>query len=214
MPISATLAPLLTRLATHFNLLDILIISASGLKEVSLGWAKISKDEVQANIEEQKNNMDKILDKIESEYEVIQNFEEYVQRQCIRKKLEQDFEHFNWPEEFKELTQYYCNFQSSNIKVAYLIMDDLFNRELKLTYNLTDTNINTVIKDINENKSTIVAQRYQLLFIPYTPVYYNKKIVIILKGREYIFEVEQRFIVNLFKIFENYVTDIIATLEY
>ena len=43
---------------------------------------------------------------------------------------------------------------------------------------------------------------------------YNKKIVIILKGREYIFEVEQRFIVNLFKIFENYVTDIIATLEY
>ena len=159
-------------------------------------------------------NMDKILDKIESEYEVIQNFEEYIQRQCIRKKLEQDFEYFNWPEEFKELTQYYCNFQSSNIKVAYLIMDDLFNRELKLTYNLTDTNINTVIKDINENKSTIVAQRYQLLFIPYTPVYYNKKIVIILKGREYIFEVEQRFIVNLFKIFENYVTDIIATLEY
>ena len=139
-------------------ILDILIISASGLKEVSLGWAKISKDEVQANIEEQKNNMDKILDKIESEYEVIQNFEEYIQRQCIRKKLEQDFEHFNWPEEFKELTQYYCNFQSSNIKVAYLIMDDLFNRELKLTYNLTDTNINTVIKDINENKSTIVAQ--------------------------------------------------------
>lgn len=195
-------------------ILDILIISASGLKEVSLGWAKISKDEVQANIEEQKNNMDKILDKIESEYEVIQNFEEYIQRQCIRKKLEQDFEHFNWPEEFKELTQYYCNFQSSNIKVAYLIMDDLFNRELKLTYNLTDTNINTVIKDINENKSTIVAQRYQLVFIPYTPVYYNKKIVIILKGREYIFEVEQRFIVNLFKIFENYVTDIIATLEY
>ena len=112
------------------------------------------------------------------------------------------------------MTQYYCNFQSSNIKVAYLIMDDLFNRELKLTYTLTDTNINTVIKDINENKSTIVAQRYQLLFIPYTPVYYNKKIVIILKGREYIFEVEQRFIVNLFKIFENYVTDIIATLEY
>ena len=53
---------------------------------------------------------------------------------------------------------------------------------LKLTYNLTDTNINTVIKDINENKSTIVAQRYQLLFIPYTPVYYNKKIVIILKN--------------------------------
>ena len=41
-------------------ILDILIISASGLKEVSLGWAKISKDEVQANIEEQKNNMDKI----------------------------------------------------------------------------------------------------------------------------------------------------------
>ena len=76
-------------------ILDILIISASGLKEVSLGWAKISKDEVQANIEEQKNNMDKILDKIESEYEVIQNFEEYIQRQCIRKKLEQDFEHFN-----------------------------------------------------------------------------------------------------------------------
>ena len=73
-------------------ILDILIISASGLKEVSLGWAKISKDEVQANIEEQKNNMDKILDKIESEYEVIQNFEEYIQRQCIRKKLEQDFE--------------------------------------------------------------------------------------------------------------------------
>lgn len=35
-------------------ILDILIISASGLKEVSLGWAKISKDEVQANIEEQK----------------------------------------------------------------------------------------------------------------------------------------------------------------
>ena len=34
--------------------------------------------------------MDKILDKIESEYEVIQNFEEYIQRQCIRKKLEQD----------------------------------------------------------------------------------------------------------------------------
>lgn len=195
-------------------ILDVLIISASGFKEITLGWAKISKDEVEANIEEQKNNIDKLVDKIEAEYEVIQNFEEYIKKQQIREKLESNFDEFHWPDEFKELAQYYCNFQNSNIKVSYLKINDDLNRELKLTYNLTDTNINNIKKDIKDNKSTIVQQKNQLLFIPYKPVYYNDDIVIILKGKEYIFEVEQRFIVNLFKIFENYITDIIATLEY
>ena len=194
--------------------LNMLIISSTDIKEITLGWAKISKEEIKHNIEEQKLYVERLIDKIEAEHEVIQNFEKYLMDNRIEDKLRTDYTHFLWEEEFKCLIQFYCKHQNTNIDVYVLNNNDTdFELNLEVTFNMTSTNISTIKNNIQSNKSTPIVQKKSFLFIPYKPVYYSNTIIIVLKGKpEFVFDIEQRFILNIIKSFENYITDILANM--
>lgn len=194
-------------------LLDMLIISGNGIKEITLGWAKISRAEIKQNIEVQRVNIDKLIEKIKAEYEVIQGFEGYMAEKKVADRLRTSHQTFHWASEIADLIDYYCSQQLTIINVYYYEYDSpSLENTLKSSLNLTEENIRLVKRTVEKNQTIPIRQRENMLFIPYTPVYYGKKILYVLKGKDHVFEIEQRLILNIIKMFENYATDILASI--
>lgn len=195
-------------------ILNMLIISDTNIKEINFGGAKIVKEEeIKTTMEEQVVNVKKLEDKIESEFDIIQNFETYILSNAIENKILNNFAAFDWEKEFTALAQHYCDLQGTSIRVYCLKTNSLtLEADIKSRFFVTNKDFKLIKSRMQKDKSIQISNQKELLFIPYKPLYYNEEIIIILSSEKYIFEIEQAFILNIFKIFESYTTDIIARL--
>lgn len=186
---------------------DFLIISASGIKEISFGWAKVTKEEIKNNIKEQVDNINYITQLIDAEYEVIQSIEQYINNQQIDKKISDSFHDFPYEDELISFIDYFYQHSEAVKRVLYIHIDnEQYKSNLKKEYKFSQSTIKTIDKNIKQNKSTLIKEKCFNLFIPYM-LFTNELILIIIQSNEVIFELEQRFILNLLKIFENYLTN-------
>lgn len=195
-------------------ILDILIISGNDIKEISFGFAKLSRGEIKENIEEQRNNIDNLVNLIESEYKTIQNIEEYIRNRKIEELIITDFEHFSYFDELISIVTYFYDLLNISKTVSYITLNDnVIETTLKEKYRIIDKKIDLVIHEVNHNNSCIIKQYSSyLLFIPYY-LFTNDKIVIIIESNKVTYELEQRFILNILKIYENYIIDLIYELH-
>lgn len=194
--------------------LDLLILSGGSIKEFSFAGATFVKEDLKKNIKENANNIQILLDKIEAEYNAVQQFEAYVEQAEIKKKLEEKLDTFDWCKEFKALAQYYCSFQKEEILAECIVVEKGMNLSdrLEVAYDISSMKSTRVCKNLMDKKSYFLQAQEQLLFIPYEPTFFTPKIIVVLRGKSNVVQVEQRFILNIFKRFEDYVTTVIAEL--
>lgn len=194
--------------------LDLLILSGGSIKEFSFAGATFVKEDLKKNIKENANNIQILLDKIEAEYNAVQQFEAYIEKADIKTKLEEKLDTFDWCEEFRALAQYYCSFQKEEIVAECIVVEEGMNLSdrLVVAYDISNMKSTRVCKNLLDKKSYFLQAQEQLLFIPYEPTFFNHKIIVVLRGKSNVVQVEQRFILNIFKRFEDYVTTVIAEL--
>lgn len=191
--------------------LYILVVNNRDIQDFTLHKSKISISEIKNNLEAQNMNVEALMEKIEAEYKSIQYMETYLEEREIATKLEQNHDEFFWKEEFKALLRYYYCFQNSNITVEVLNASDL---DVDVNFKLSDLDLQEIYSNIVKEKSTLIVEDMNCtLVIPYLPVFYKNKLVIILKGNnKSLFEIEQRLILNIIKTFENSITNIIDNM--
>ena len=194
--------------------LDLLILSGGSIKEFSFAGATFVKEDLKKNIKENANNIQILLDKIEAEYNAVQQFEAYIDKAGIKTKLEEKLDAFDWCKEFKALAQYYCSFQKEEIIAECIVVERGMNLRdrLVVAYDISSMKSTRVCKNLLEKKSYFLQAQEQLLFIPYEPTFFAHKIIVVLRGKNNVVQIEQRFILNIFKRFEDYVTTVIAEL--
>lgn len=195
-------------------ILDLLILSGAAIKEINFAGATFVKEDIKKNIEENASNVQVLIAKIDAEHEILQRFEEYMKSMEVVEKLQTAFETFNWGEEFKALAQYYCEAQKKQITAECIALGESTNlkKELLIRYDLSHTICERVCRSMAANKSFFIPGGEQFLFVPYETTYCVDKMIIVLRGRQDIFEIEQRFILNIFKRFEDYIIPVIAEL--
>ncbi len=195
-------------------ILDLLILSGATIKEINFAGATFVKEDIKKNIEENASNVQVLITKIDAEHEILQRFEEYMKSMQVVEKLQTAFETFNWGEEFKTLAQYYCEAQKKQITAECIALGESTNlkKELLIRYDLSHTICERVCRSMAANKSFFIPGGEQFLFVPYETTYCEDKMIIVLRGRQDIFEIEQRFILNIFKRFEDYIIPVIAEL--
>ncbi len=185
---------------------DFLIISASGIKEISFGWAKVTKAEIKSNIKEQVNNINYITQLIDAEYEVIQSIEEYLISQKIVEKVSEIFDDFPYEDELVAFIDYFYQHCEKIKRVKYIHINEQYKHDIKKEYKFSQSTIKIIEKSIKLNKSSLIKEKNYNLFFPYK-LFSNEMILIIVQSNEVIYEIEQRFILNLLKIFENYLVN-------
>jgi len=195
-------------------ILDILIISGHGIQEISFGLAKISRVEIKENIEEQKTNIDNLVNIIEAEYKTIQSIEEYIKNKGIEEHLINDFNSFSYIDELMDIVKYYYDLLNIQKNVSYIYLEeDHVEKILNEKYKIKEKLICYIINELNNNKSYVIKQfSSYYLFIPYR-LFTNEKIVIIIDSNEATYELEQRVILNILKVFENDLINLIYELN-
>jgi len=198
---------------------DALVLRTTSLGEFKFGGfgGKFLGDEAKENIKEQIKNIELIYDKIEAEHEVIQILDSYLA--SIRDRLLAG-EELDWLAEFEELLKKYCQAQNSNVDVAIYNTTDETMAQIKEHFKLTGSKYKDLKRNLAIVKSTFCDKNsdtlnYEkdVLFVPVVSEYYEGNLLISLQGKSNILDNEQFFILNLIKLFEVNVFNILKQID-
>lgn len=198
-------------------IVDALILRTSRLGEFKIAGfsGKFYGEEARENLQDQMNNVDMLCEKIQAEYEIVQDSERYINP--LKDKLldEQDVD---WIAELQDFLKNYCIAQKTVIDIS--IYDAQALEEIKGHYHLTNSKSKELERNIQDKCSTFCDKNSDtlnygrdILFIPVIFNYYDGTILIALQGKNNIVDHEQFMILNLVKIFESNIFNILKQLE-
>lgn len=198
---------------------DALILRVTSLGEFKFGGfgGKFLGEETKVNLKEQLNNIELIYDKIQAEHEVIQDLENYMAPLVDRLLVA---ENEDWLAEFEDFLKQYCQAQKSNIEVAVFNTRDETLAQIKDHFKLNSSKSRELKRNIADKQSTFCDKSSDtlnygkdILLVPVESNYYGETVLVTLQGKNNVLDNEQFMVLNLMKLFEASVFNILKQIE-
>ena len=190
-------------------IIDTLILRAASIKTLSLGTlgGVLEEEDAKKGANQTLVAMDFINSKIEAEFDVIQNIEKIVND--VENKLINGFS-IEWLEEIEKLIKQYCEYQQYEaVDVNVYDTDSDTIKNIKEHYKLTKPAKNELERKISSSTAFYCDRKIKTLnfpqdiyFIPVELYFYDKQVLVTLKGIDNLAVMEKHIIANLVKAYE------------